>query len=175
MRLLNTPIWDCRPRITHRLLGRSLNPSVAVIGIPYLCNYDRNTLGTRMHSSRMRTVRCSGRQGCVCIPACTVQGGVCPGCVSDKGGVLGGVSHHALGQGGVTPPPVDRILDTRLWKHYLSATIVADGNYAKLSFPAQSYPMFSLSSGPLVGVQWIEVAFVKSMMTALWKTPTVEL
>ena len=63
----------------------------------------------------MRTMRCSGRRG--------------------------GVSQHALGRGvsawGVsapvhagihTPPPsVDRILDTRLWKHYLSATTVADG------------------------------------------------
>ena len=29
-----------------------------------------------------------------------------------------GVSQHALGQ----RPPVDRILDTHLWKHYLSAT-----------------------------------------------------
>ena len=25
------------------------------------------------------------------------------------------------------PPPVDRILDTRLWKHYLSTTTVVDG------------------------------------------------
>ena len=30
--------------------------------------------------------------------------------------------HHAH------PPLVDRILDTRLWKHYLSATSFADGN-----------------------------------------------
>ena len=30
---------------------------------------------------------------------------------------------------GCTPfPPVDKILDTRLWKHYLSATTVADDN-----------------------------------------------
>ena len=28
---------------------------------------------------------------------------------------------------GYTPPPVDRILDTRLSKHYLSATTDADG------------------------------------------------
>ena len=28
-------------------------------------------------------------------------------------------------------PPLDRILDTRLWKHYLSATTVADGNNSK--------------------------------------------
>ena len=54
---------------------------------------------TRIHSSRMRTIRCSGR----------LIGGVCWG-VSAQGGV----------------PPVDRI---RLWKHYLSATLFADGKY----------------------------------------------
>ena len=55
---------------------------------------------TRVHSSRMRTVRtvamstpaCTGQGGCMCIPACTGQkAGVCPG----------GVSQHALRQ---TPP-----------------------------------------------------------------------
>ena len=51
-----------------------------------------------MHSSRMRTVLCSGRLG---------EGGVC--------------------QGVVHLPP-DKILDTRLWKHYLSATLLVDGN-----------------------------------------------
>ena len=72
----------------------------------------------------MRTVRCSSR----------LLGGVCPG-GSARGG--GGVFQHALRQSplGVYPsmhwgrplPPVDRILDTRLWKHYLSATSFADG------------------------------------------------
>ena len=38
---------------------------------------------------------------CVCVPAC---------------------------KGVDTPPSVDKILDTRLWKHYLSATTVVDGN-----------------------------------------------
>ena len=109
-------------------------------------------LTTRMHSSRMRTVRCSGRRGGggVCIPACTGQGVCIPVCTG-----WGGVSQHALGrgclprgvcaqggcvcrggvclprrgvyipaytgQGGVypsacwdTPPPMNRILDTRL-------------------------------------------------------------
>ena len=44
-----------------------------------------------------------------CIPACTGQGWVCiPACT---------------GQGVSTPPhSMDRILDTRLGKHYLSAT-----------------------------------------------------
>ena len=34
---------------------------------------------TRMHSSRMRTVHCSGGRGRVCIPACTGQGGLAGG------------------------------------------------------------------------------------------------
>ena len=65
---------------------------------------------TRMHSSRMRTVRCSGCRGC--IPACTRQGGclpmggVCPelsagGCLTREEGCLpGGV---CPGEGGVFP------------------------------------------------------------------------
>ena len=56
-----------------------------------------------MHSSRMRTVRFSG-----CLGEGSAGGGVC------LGGVCLGV--------------VYRIVDTRLWKHYLSATTVADGN-----------------------------------------------
>ena len=50
-------------------------------------------------------------------------------CQSGKVGTLqeGGVSAC---QGGVSGrhPPVDRILETRLRKHYLSATSFADGN-----------------------------------------------
>ena len=76
----------------------------------------KNNLGTRMHYSRMRTVRCSGHWGRVSqnalggggvsIPACTGQGvsaqglytwgGVCLGGVSSRGVCLGGVY-----QGGV--------------------------------------------------------------------------
>ena len=50
---------------------------------------------------------------------CLVPGGVC--LVPERGGAWsGGVSQHALRQ---TPsPPVDRILDTRLWKYYLGPT-----------------------------------------------------
>ena len=63
-----------------------------------------------MHSSRKRTVRCSSRLlggGDVC------PGGVCPGGVClGEGDCLEGVSAgHS--------PPVDRILETCLWKHYL--------------------------------------------------------
>ena len=73
---------------------------------------------TRMYSSRMRTVRCSGYLvgpaqggvwlGGVCLGGCLPGGGVWPGGMSvQKGGVyLGGGVHH--------PPSVDRILDTRL-------------------------------------------------------------
>ena len=80
-----------------------------------------------MHSSRIRTVRCSGRRGA----GEGSQHALGRGCVYPSmhwvGG--GGVSEHALGGGCLpsacwdTPPPhtVERILDTRLWKHYLSA------------------------------------------------------
>ena len=65
----------------------------------------------RMHSSRMCIVRSSSHvypsmHWALCIPACTGQGGVCPG---------GGVSQHALRQ---KPPPLDRITD-RCKKHNL--------------------------------------------------------
>ena len=87
----------------------------------------------RMHSSRMRTVRYSGRLGGRGGSGCLPRRGVCLG-VSAQGvvclgvcvclpreclprgmgvSVWGCVSQHAMGQ---TPPPtpVDRILDTRL-------------------------------------------------------------
>ena len=66
---------------------------------------------------------------------CLVQRGVCSRGVSALGGCLvwrgawsragvsgpGGVSQHALRQT-PSPLPVDRILDTRLWKYYLGPT-----------------------------------------------------
>ena len=66
-----------------------------------------------------------GRGGGICLPAgVSVYGGcVCLGvCLS-----MWVVS--AMGEGGYTPPP-DRILDTRLWKHYLSAATVFSEEYA---------------------------------------------
>ena len=63
---------------------------------------------TRKHSSRMRTIRCSGRRG-----------GVCPGGVSAQGAC---VCVPACSEAEPPPPPPDRILDTRLWKYS-----VADG------------------------------------------------
>ena len=86
---------------------------------------------TRMHSSRMRTVRCISRL----LGAVSARGGVCPGgvgclpggmsargvsaqgdaCVCPGGGICLGVS----AQGGVyQTPPMNR----HLWKHYLAAT-----------------------------------------------------
>ena len=104
-------------------------------------------LATRMHSSRMRTVHCSGRLSCHACPPpmphmspamhaplpCTPYFHACPPphmpppCMS--------LTMHAPHHTPIpcTPPtthalpPVDRIPDTRLWKHYLSATTVADG------------------------------------------------
>ena len=61
----------------------------------------------------MRTVRSS---------TCLLEGGVVPG----QGGCLSG---GVWCLGGVHLPPVDRILDTRFWKHYLSATSFAGGKY----------------------------------------------
>ena len=65
---------------------------------------------------------------------CLVLGGVCSGGVPGPRGVCsggvclvpgcawsGGVSQHALRQT-PSPHPVDRILDTRLWKYYLGPT-----------------------------------------------------
>ena len=106
-----------------------------------------NIFDTRKHSSRMRTVCCSGRRRVGCLPrGCVCPGGVClgrclpggvclggvwlgvrvclggvclGGCLSGGGGVCPGgvVSQHALGK---TPPCGQN--DRRLWKYYLAAT-----------------------------------------------------
>ena len=80
---------------------------------------------TRMHSSRMRTTRSltTSCSICWCLPgergacvsrgqACVPRGHVCP-----EGACMPRL-----------PPLVERILDTRLWKHYLPATTLAFGN-----------------------------------------------
>ena len=59
-----------------------------------------------MHSSGMRTIRCSGRWWRGCIPACTWQGVSAP---------RRGVSAQREGvstQGGVCPPPPSACWDT---------------------------------------------------------------
>ena len=104
------PMWTDRHESKHYLpatpLAGSKNTSIR--------DYWYTTImhQTRMHSSRMRTVSYSGRRGRGCLPGRGVwpEGGVCPGQVSDP--------VHA----GIHTPSMDRILDTRLWKHYLSAT-----------------------------------------------------
>ena len=58
---------------------------------------------TRMHSSRMRTARCSGR-----LPK---EGGVCPGWCLPRGGEGEGVGHGGVcpGGGAGRHPPVNRM------------------------------------------------------------------
>ena len=76
----------------------------------------------------MRTVRCSGRLSC---HACTLS------CMSSFHAHPRHTHHppqymphtmHTHPPCMPPPPTVDRILDTRLWKIYLSATSFADGN-----------------------------------------------
>ena len=88
-----------------------------------------------MHSSGMRTTRLltvsQHALGRGCIPACTGQRGVCIPACTGQGGVSarGGCLPRGCMPGGCTPPSsVDRILDTRLRIHYLSANSFADGN-----------------------------------------------
>ena len=66
---------------------------------------------TRMHSSRMRTIHCSGRQGMSARGGVSAKGGVCPG-VSARWCLLGGGSvcqgrgvcpDWVSAQGGVCP------------------------------------------------------------------------
>ena len=102
-------------------------------------SYSRTTewmdVHTRMYSSRMRTVRCSGHPGGGFVQeGVSVQRGVClPRLVSAQGEVSacrGGGG--CLPRGGSLPrgyiPPVNIITD-RCKKHYLSATNVADSKY----------------------------------------------
>ena len=82
----------------------------------------------------MSTVRCSGRRGGVYPEWGVSTGGVYPGEVSVQGVCPGGSARRVSAQGvsvrgwGVCipacteadTPPVNRILDTRLWKYYLA-------------------------------------------------------
>ena len=120
--------------------------------------HSQNIFKTRMHSSRMRTTRSltASRSisqggmhawgGGACVPgrhaclggACT-GGHACPGdvCLGGHACLGGGCSrvcvprgHACMPSRACVPcmPPVDRNLDTRLWKHYLPTTTVAAGN-----------------------------------------------
>ena len=88
-----------------------------------------------MHSSRMRTVRCSGRQWGVCLP----RGGVCRGAVCPGGGFPGGVCPEWSAQEGGLPkedicpvgcPPVDRMTNT--CKNITLRNYVAGGKYGNI-------------------------------------------
>ena len=79
---------------------------------------------TRIHSSRMHTVRCSGRWG-VSQHALGRQGGVCSGSVFSVGCLPTGSALGGFCTGGLpdTPvPPLNRMTDRCLWKYYLAAT-----------------------------------------------------
>ena len=66
----------------------------------------RNIYCTRMHSRRMRTVRCSGRRG-VGSAQGVCRGGICPGGIFLGGVCLGGVFPSACWD--THPPPMNRI------------------------------------------------------------------
>ena len=71
----------------------------------------------------MRTVRCNSPVG---PEEGTAQWGVCLLRVSACRGE-GCLPSLSKGVSGTPHPPVDRILDPRLWKYYFSATSFADG------------------------------------------------
>ena len=127
---------------------------------------------TKMHSSRMRTVRSSSRLlGGV---SASVHAGIHtpPLCLGldtrpprqtppEPGPGPPGQNPPGLGLDppqadtppglGLETPPVERILDTRLWKHYLSATSFADGNNHCRPL---SWPMYNRFLGPMVSSFW---------------------
>ena len=76
---------------------------------------------TRINSSRMRTVRCGNRHWGV------GGGDICLRGVCSRGVSLGCVCVCVCVFTSQPPPPVDRILYTRLWKHYLSETSFVHG------------------------------------------------
>ena len=102
----------------------------------------------RMHSSRMRTIRCSGRLSCPAHPLlwCMPPAMTCPSyhasppathipchaCPPPTTHKISLATHAPPAMH--PPPPVDRRNDTRLWKHYFSVTTVADGNHKNVNF-----------------------------------------
>ena len=95
-----------------------------IITYPHTHVVKINGCKTKMHSSKMRTVHCSGRWGGgSCIPACR-GGGVCLGGLPSGGCLPGGVCAR-----GCLPPPWRDTLPCeqnhrRLWKHNLTATML---------------------------------------------------
>ena len=74
-----------------------------------------------------RGVYLPGPGGCLLWGGCTC---LVPGGVSAPGGYPPGPGGGVPGQ--VLPPPVNRILDTRLWKYYLGQNFVSAGNKGKI-------------------------------------------
>ena len=76
------PLWTDR----HRHMWKYYLPTTSLAGGKYSF-WCKKKWSTRMHSSRMHTIHCSGHlggegvsaQGCVCLPRGVC---VCPGCVS---------------------------------------------------------------------------------------------
>ena len=83
---------------------------------------------TRKHYSRMRTARLL-TVVCVCVCVCVSESWGCPGGVCDQGGVTRGVCDQVM----YTPqtqgqtPPMNRMTDRQVKKHYLPATSFAGG------------------------------------------------
>ena len=123
-----------------------------------------------MHSSRMRTIRCSGRLSChthplPCMPPCHAHL-PCHACPS----LLCTPPCHAY------PPPVNRILDTCLWKHYLSTTTAADviiWIYIE-SFAAWRHVLMKYCRISLVTVQQCTFSGVSSATDCMWTTNLIE-
>ena len=110
--------------------------------------YTKTSNWTRMHSSRMRTVRSSSLLGGGGVSA---QGGICP-----EGGV-------SLGVVVVYSSPL--WTDSHLWKHNLSATTVADGKKKKKLSEGTSLLASGEGGGGGLGRGWRTLA-----CTFLWHT-----
>ena len=115
-----------------------------------------STILTRMYSSRMRTVRCSGHLSChACPHHAHLPSHTCPPCQTYPPPhmppchacplcyvcpfIMHGPLHRACPSLPHMPPftPLPHTHDRRLWNQYLSATTVADGNYVPLTIVAR--------------------------------------
>ena len=98
----------------------------------------------------MRTVRCSSRRmGGLPAQGVSAQGGVCPeGCVYPSMHWEWGVSAPVYA--GIHHLPVDRILDTRLWKHYLSVTTLRT---VKITPVLKNLKIIKYITGKIIGQQ----------------------
>ena len=152
-----------------------------------------------MHSSRMRTIRCSGRLGWrfACRGVCLGEGSVCPKVGPAQGGVCLGVytpwtqrQTHPRLRGRHTPAPVDRIIDTSLWKHYLSGTTVSDSKNIDLDkmtlkkywFPTSKETIHIISFQPISkkrapqSIHWLSVVSLwMNVIGTFWRATTSEL